>query len=96
MKAYTLYPATRKGSRYLVYVPKGDHLIAVSFGATDYDNFTIHKDEERRKRYRIRHRNDSIADPYHPGFWSWWVLWNKPSLMESFQEAVHKAKMLIK
>lgn len=83
-----LYPSTIKGKRYTVYVPKGDKQVKVDFGSSEHDNYTIHKDPERKRLYQIRHKNDHINDPYSAGFWSWYVLWNKPSLSDSFKEAI--------
>jgi hypothetical protein len=91
MRPYTLYPSTVKGKRYTIYIPKGDKQVKVDFGSSSHDNFTIHKDPERKRLYRLRHKNDNINDPYSPGYWSWWVLWNKPSLMDSMEEAVVRA-----
>ncbi len=92
-----LYPSTIKGKRYTVYVPHGaDKLVKVDFGSSEHDNYTIHKDPERKRLYQIRHKNDHINDPYSAGFWSWWVLWNKPSLSDSFKEAVSFAKTQIR
>jgi len=98
-----LYPSTVKGKRYTVYVPqsrtslgKGDKQVKVDFGSSEHDNYTIHKDPERKRLYQIRHKNDHINDPYSAGFWSWWVLWNKPSLSDSFKEAVSFAKTQIR
>lgn len=107
-----LYPSTVKGKRYTVYVPqsakpsgadplkggipKGNKQVKVDFGSSEHDNYTIHKDIERKRLYQIRHKNDHINDPYSAGFWSWWVLWNKPSLSDSFKEAVSFAKTQIR
>lgn len=107
MRPYTLYPSNVKGKRYTIYVPqsakpngadslkenipRGDKLVKVDFGSSSHDNFTMHKDPERKRLYRLRHKNDKINDPYSPGYWSWWVLWNKPSLMDSMEEAVIRA-----
>lgn len=105
MNTLTLYPSKIKGKRYTVYVPtngslpkgalKGNKNIKVDFGSSEHENYTIHKDSERKRLYQIRHKNDNINDPYSAGFWSWWVLWNKPSLQESMREAVSIAKRII-
>lgn len=91
-----LYPSTVKGKRYTVYVPKGNKQVKVDFGSSEHDNYTIHKDIERKRLYQIRHKNDHINDPYSAGFWSWWVLWNKPSLSDSFKEAISLYNELIR
>jgi hypothetical protein len=80
VKLYTLYHSTRPDKKFDIYVetPSGG-VKKVSFGATGYEDYTIHKDKERRERYRTRHRKDRINDPTSPGFWSWWVLWGESS-----------------
>jgi hypothetical protein len=80
VKLYKLYPSSRKDKKFDIYVwsNKGN-IKKVSFGATGYEDYTIHKDKERRERYRTRHKNDKINDPTAPGFWSWWVLWGDSS-----------------
>jgi len=45
------------------------------FGATGYDDYTIKKDKEQRKRYRDRHRGDNLSNPRAPGSLSWNILW---------------------
>lgn len=59
----------------------------VSFGASGYSDYTIHKDEARKERYLDRHRkNENWNDPQTPGALSRWILWNKPSLRESIND----------
>ena len=61
----------------------------VNFGAKGYSDYTIHKDEERMKRYENRHRkreNWTKSGIRSAGFWSKWILWNKPSLMGSIKD----------
>jgi len=61
----------------------------VNFGAKGYSDYTIHKDRERMKRYENRHRsreNWSKSGIKSAGFWSKWILWNKPSLRASIRD----------
>lgn len=52
----------------------------VSFGAVGYEDYTQHKDVERRRRYRIRHKKDlETGDPRRPGFLSYYLLWGDSS-----------------
>lgn len=68
----------------------------VSFGARGYEDYTQHKDKNRRANYRSRHRNDNLDDPYSAGFWSWHVLWGDTAdRNKAFASAVRKAKKLI-
>jgi hypothetical protein len=66
----------------------------VSFGAAGYSDFTKHKDEDRRKRYMVRHkRNEKWNDPLTPGALSRWVLWNKPTLKASIDDFKKRFKL---
>jgi hypothetical protein len=57
------------------------------FGAAGMSDFTIHKDEERKKRYIIRHKaHENFKDPTSAGALSRWVLWNLPSLRASIAD----------
>ncbi len=59
-KPYTLYPSKNSLKKFDVYIVKPSSrtgFVKVSFGAKGYEDYTIHKDIERRDRYRIRHKN---------------------------------------
>lgn len=46
------------------------------FGASGFEDYTQHKDNERRSRYRIRHKKDlETGDPHRAGYLSYWILW---------------------
>jgi hypothetical protein len=58
----------------------------VNFGQEGYQDFTMHKNEERQNNYINRHRkNENWGNWFTPGFWSRWLLWNKPTLKESIE-----------
>jgi hypothetical protein len=96
-KPFHLYKSTNSSKKWDVYVPsQSGRMRKVAFGARGMSDYTHHKDKERRSRYRARHANDHIDDPYKPGFWSWFVLWGDSSdLKTAFQHAVRKAKRLL-
>ncbi len=72
-----------------------DKTKTVSFGAKGYSDFTIHKDEDRRDRYIKRHKtNENWNDPTTAGFYSRWVLWNKPTMKESITDLNKKFSKL--
>lgn len=60
----------------------------VHFGATGYEDYTTHKDEERKGRYLERHSRggEDWNDPTTAGALSRWVLWNKPTLKASIAD----------
>lgn len=59
----------------------------VHFGAKGMSDFTIHKDEERKKRYLSRHKaNENWNNPTSAGSLSRFILWNKTSLRASITD----------
>ena len=61
----------------------------INFGGKGYSDFTIHKDVERMHLYEGRHRsreNWTKSGLKTAGFWSKWILWNKPSLAGSIKD----------
>jgi hypothetical protein len=92
-QVYKLYRSSLSGKKYDVYVPKGNGLKKVSFGAQGYSDYTKHKDSNRRSRYRSRHSKDKVNDPYRAGFWAWRALWGASgNLQKDFAAAVRAAK----
>lgn len=90
-KVVKLIRSPIKGKKWRVelYDKSEDKKAHVDFGADGYEDFTIHKDEIRKGLYLGRHkaREDwSISGVLTPGFWSRWLLWNRPSLRESLQD----------
>ena len=66
----------------------------VSFGLRGFSDYTLHKDKMRMKRYVGRHagyaggrlsrrENWTRSGAKTAGFWSRWLLWSSPSLMEA-------------
>lgn len=67
--------------KYRVTFENGRH---VDFGGKGYSDYTIHKDPTRKERYIIRHqKREDWKNPYTAGFWSRWLLWEKPTLKGS-------------
>ena len=59
----------------------------VSFGQKKASDFTLHKDEERKERYIARYqKKENWRDPKTPGFYSRFVLWNKPTIQASVND----------
>lgn len=95
-KPFVRYRSTLAGKKWDVYVPTLRGLKKVSFGQAGASDYTLHKDTQRRERYRTRHSNDRIDDPYAPGFWSYYALWGASSDSKiAFRSAVAKAKRLL-
>ena len=61
----------------------------IKFGAVGYDDYTITKDQAKKKSYIARHsvrENWSISGVDTPGFWARWLLWNKPTITASLAD----------
>jgi hypothetical protein len=58
----------------------------VRIGARGMDDFTKTRDEDQKARYLTRHRareDWKLSGVLSSGFWSRWLLWNKPTLEAS-------------
>ena len=65
----------------------------IPFGAKSYSDYTIHKDNERKERYIKRHqKNEQWDNIYTAGFWSRFILWEKPTLNEAVKNINNKFK----
>ena len=92
---YKLTQSTRKNKKYMVVLPSGKK---VHFGAKGYSDYTIHKDEKRKKAYIARHRPREAWDRSGmatAGFWSKHILWNKPSLNGSIEDTSDRFNITI-
>ena len=85
---YYLYPSNLKTKKYTVkFINQATNKInTIHFGAYSYDDYTITNNDERKELYKLRHINDNINDLTKPGCWSWWLLWNLPTLDESIRD----------
>lgn len=75
--------ASKRYKKYAVDLPSGG---TVYFGHNQYEDYTIHKDPARMENYLKRHkkREDwTLNGISTAGFWSRWLLWNKPSFIDS-------------
>jgi hypothetical protein len=76
-------PSNKPGKKLEAVI---DGKTTVAFGAKGYEDFTTHKDEDRKQRYIKRHaKAEDWTDPLTAGFYSRWILWSKPTILESIQ-----------
>jgi hypothetical protein len=86
MKIYYPYPANDGKHKYYIINKEGKK---ISFGAVGYSDFTKHKDEDRKKLYILRHEkneNWTKSGIDTSGWWSRWLLWNKKTIKESYDD----------
>lgn len=94
MNTYYLSNSDKENKRYLVQ----HNGKKIYFGSPKHENYTIHKDKERKKRYLKRHEpaeSEFWNNPEYPSFWSKWILWNKKTLLESIEATEKKFKIRI-
>ena len=90
MKYYYPYPANNGKHKYYI-ITKSEKKIY--FGQANASDMTQHKDEARRQRYIKRHEKNEVWSKSGidtAGFWSYWLLWNKPSIKESYEDIKKK------
>lgn len=71
-----LYVSDRKDKKYYVIYPITQHKI--HFGSIKYEDYTKHKNNERRRLYLLRSskiKGDWENDPYSPNNLSRHILW---------------------
>ncbi len=86
MKLYILEESANPKKKFTV-IRLNPTLKRVSFGAKGYEDYTTSKDENKKKNYLERHRsNEDWNDTDTAGFWSRWLLWNKPTIDESIRD----------
>lgn len=79
---------------FLTYSNRSDKKYAViinghtiNFGAFGYEDYTMHHDQKRKENYLKRHASTENWNDYMTaGFWSRWLLWNKPTILESIYD----------
>ena len=85
MLLYHPYKSDKPGKKYYIITNSGKK---VYFGQASASDFTHHRDEQRKQRYIDRHKSNetwSKSGIDTSGFWSRWLLWNKPTIKESYE-----------
>jgi hypothetical protein len=86
MLKYYPYKSNKPDKKY--YIITNDNK-KVYFGQAGASDMSIHKDEQRKQRYIDRHKHNenwSKSGIDTAGFWSRWLLWNKPTIKESYTD----------
>lgn len=91
-------PRSQKKWTVVLHTRLGRKVKTVHFGARGYSDYTRHKDADRRDRYDVRHKKREDWTPsgiFTAGFWSKWLLWNKPSLRKSIDDMQRRFRIRI-
>jgi hypothetical protein len=89
----TIKPSKKRDKKYDAVF--SDDKKIVSFGARGYEDFTTHKDPDRKKRYLARHVGDPVGIRTAGGL-ARSILWSRPSLSEAVAFASKKHGVKIK
>lgn len=90
-KLKSIKRSTRDGKKWMAIFENREtgRTKTTHFGAVGYEDYTMHKDPERKKRYITRHKkNENWNDPTTAGALSRWILWEE----KSRQKAIEKFK----
>jgi len=80
---YFPYKSDRPDKKYFIITNDNKKIY---FGQASASDFTLHKDEARKQRYINRHKkNENWNNKDTAGFWSRWLLWEKPTIKESYE-----------
>lgn len=82
-----LNKSKRKNKKWMIQIENR----TIHFGAKGMSDYTIHQDSNRKQRYIQRHYSrENWTDPLTAGFWSRWLLWEKPSLKTAIRSIYKK------
>jgi hypothetical protein len=102
MRTYYLSKSSRKNKKY---VAKSEGEPPIHFGDSRYEDYTMHGDDERKKRYILRHgsrvrqfaprtgtckHSENWNDLKKAGAWSVYLLWSKKTLKESIKKMEYR------
>jgi hypothetical protein len=68
-----IYLSSNKNKKYMILHPETGK--RVHFGSILFEDFTKHKDETRREKFRSRNRRWQDAEPYTASHLSYYLLW---------------------
>ena len=92
-KTYYLQKLSNDKKKYSVQLPNSKRHI--KFGDSNYEDYTIHKDDVRKENYVDRHKNDKLNDLSKAGFWAMELLWNKKTIRQSIKDIEKKKNIKI-
>ena len=80
--------STRKGKKYMA----SNGQKTVHFGDSNYQDFTTHRNEQRKRNYLSRHGKEdhTIKNALSPAFLSRHVLWSEKSVPEAVKKLNRK------
>ena len=99
-KLIKVIPSTAKGKKWTaIFKLDNGKEKKTNFGFKNpkdpNNDYTLHKDKERRDRYRIRHKKDlQTKDPTRAGYLSYYLLWgDSTSLKQNIKDYKKRFKL---
>lgn len=89
-QTYRPFTSDKPDKKYFIVTSSGKK---VYFGAAGYEDYTTHKDPERKEAYIKRHQKNedwSKSGIDTPGFWSYHFLWEFPSKRQAYENIKKK------
>ena len=91
MKLVSFQRSDNPDKKYKVQVEISlGHIHTIHFGDAHLKDYTLYPATERedhKRRYLARHHpTEHWSDPSTEGFWSRWILWNKPTVSASLAD----------
>jgi hypothetical protein len=96
MVLMSIKKSTKKGKKMMASFEncQTGRLKTIHFGALGYDDYTRHRDSNRKMRYIERHKSrENWNIPDTAGSLSRWILWNKISLKSSIEDYKRRFKL---
>jgi hypothetical protein len=96
---FYLEPSSKSDKKWQVtFLSSAGREKTIHFGAQGYEDYTMHKTLARKEKYIQRHSGmgEHWRDPTTAGFWSRWLLWNKPTLKGSAKDIEQRFGIKIK
>ena len=79
MKLLTVKKSTREKKKWMANFDNGD---TIHFGHTDFSDYTLHKDKDRRANYRSRHASGKNAKPNSADALAYHLLWGESTSLQ--------------
>jgi hypothetical protein len=96
MIRYCPYKSDKPNKNYFIIITSNDK--KVYFGQAGASDFTRHKDEARKQRYINSHKkneNRTKSGIDTAGWWSYYLLWNLPTIRDSYNDIKKKIQCII-
>ena len=84
MTKLQILKSDREGKKFKAVFTKDDGKTkTVHFGSSMHQDFTQHKNLERRRLYRQHHEKDLKGDPMRAGYLSYYILWGNSTNLQA-------------